>query len=104
MGDRDVVAEAINGLSRKIDGVMPRKWTVKDTVQTIILAALVAWNIACQSRYASELAIMQATILDLRRIIAMQREDPKAFPRLKKQFEEIENYESGNGGSGRDVR
>lgn len=82
----------LDRIERKLDAFRLAK-NVKDWILFGLIGCMAAWNVYCQRRMDQ----IDANILEVRRIIAMQREDPKAFPRLKKQFEEIERYESGNG-------
>lgn len=117
MGDLDGVADAIKSLSRKIDGIGRPRFSLWLYVQLgatafIMGAGCAAYigfrteRLATKEELATVLALVRkqdATILELRRIIAMQREDPKAFPRLKSQFKAIDEYElnSTHGGSGK---
>lgn len=113
MGDLDGVADAIRKLSGKIDGIgrpqlrLPKWFWPVQTLSLIAIGAGCATFVdyrldgkASSAEVAELRRLLEASILareaaekELRRIIAMQREDPKAFPRIDAQFKAIEDYE-----------
>lgn len=81
---------------RRIETLIERgnRWVaIKDGILLVSLAGLVFWNVYCQRDIGMIRSEMAESTRELRRIIAMQRADPKAFPQIDKQFEAIEKHE-----------
>ncbi len=92
----DALADAFEGLAANITPPKPQKPWVG------VLASLIAHLVAggaifagCMSYQSNLKAEMRAELRELRRIIAMQKEDPKNFKRIDDQFKAIKEYEDG---------
>ncbi len=91
----DALAAAFESVAEAVTPPKPQKpWA---NLLASVVAHIVAGTVifaGCMSYQSSLRAEMHAEIRELRRIIAMLKEDPKNFKRIDAQFKAIEEYEN----------
>ena len=85
------MSDQLTRIERKIDRFMVNR-AIHRVFILAMLGGLTCWNIWCHSDRITRTEL-QAELRELRRIIAMLKEDPKNFKKIDAQFKAIKEYE-----------